>query len=655
MRLRSALSAAAMLILLAGAIPACQSSENAPPSDEAPVAFVDDVADRMEALYRANPSAGPSDLLALLAGSRELVETGTSEDGAYGVFADGRVIMLVDDRGPSRSAATRIAHAPTSSLHTLGIYDTDTAPYELTTSDYVQIHDSLGTLFTPYWQTFKPWFDKDTYLTSIGAGGVEDLKNLSNQAVVYVAAHGGRFTMKDGEQLTAVGTSTPINAANDALYADDGKHRRLVHMLNKHDLRDDGSVTVARVYGITQHFVTQYTELRPDSLVVIDACRSADLPLMSAFLAKGASLYGGWTGKVYDADSQRAVTFFFDRMLAANEVYVQTPPQRPFNYDETMMEMFRLGVDRAAAPGGGTTSFTVVPNGAQSLGLLRPSIKHLTLNAPAQTIILNGSFGSMKEHVRINGHELACEYWYSDVVICNVGPTGATGVGDVVVDTRDISSNPRRITEWKGAFTYTGRSGCGPGSARGLVATVRGNVRFRADVGSFREHAGLEPITAPIQFDVEMDKTVFTSATGECSYSWGPGGSETTRWSGSAEVPWGDDHSVGVVDVPNHRLRLHLELYSGGDALHFATTCNGTLCAQGNAEVNFQTGEEGFKDGDDSWAEAVFDIPLDADWNAAAGSRQQAAPAPADWDLPQGTLSWTTITATSAPDPNAAR
>ena len=294
----------------------------------------------------------------------------------------------------------------------------------------------------------------------------------------------------------------------------------------------------------------------------------------------------------------------------------------------------------------------MVPEYEPTFGLLVPSIKHMTLNAVGDTsvLLLNGSFGTMEGKVLVNGNQLACTDWYSDILICPIATSGAAGVGKVVVDTNAIRSNVRTLTEWKGTFTYTGKIGCGPGGARGITATMRANVRFRADVGGFREHVGLSPKLEPIEFNVERDKTVFASASGECSYTWPGPDPETTRWSGTAEVPWEDEHSLGVVDVAHKLLRLHLELYSGS-AFQEATTCGGTLCAQGPVSVSYRTGDNGFQDDVDEFAEAVVDIPLDDALNGIAGSRQ--GPEPADYWVPRGQLSWTTLTASSPPDPNA--
>ena len=340
-------------------------------------------------------------------------------------------------------------------------------------------------------------------------------------------------------------------------------------------------------------------------------------------------------------------------MLAANEFMPESPPQRSFNYAEVVANMNVRGVAEWPIPGGKTTHFEVIPAGTQSVGLLVPSIKHVVVGAALETndvLLLNGSFGSMEGKVLVNGNPIACSDWFSDALICPVARGGASGGAKVVVDANGALSNPRMLSEWKGTFTYTGKIGCGPGSARGITATMRATVRFRADAGPFREHAGEPPVLEPVIFGVDRDKTVFASASGECSYTWPGLGSETTRWSGTREVPWEDEHSVGVVDVANRRIRLHLELHSG-NAFQEATTCDGTLCAQGPVDVRFKTGDEGFADGTDEFAEAVFDIPLDEGLNGVAGSRQ--GPEPADYGIPRSSLSWTTLRVSGAPDPNA--
>jgi hypothetical protein len=104
--------------------------------------------------------------------------------------------------------------------------------------------------------------------------------------------------------------------------------------------------------------------------------------------------------------------------------------------------------------------------------------------------------------------------------------------------------------------------------------------------------------------------------------------------------------------VANRRIRLHLELYSG-DAFQYATTSDGTVLSAGSSDVSFKTGDEGFADGTDDFAKAVFDIPLDEGLNGIAGSRQ--GPEPADYDMPLSSLSWTTLTVSGLPDPDAPR
>ena len=167
----------------------CSSGPSVPGDVDRRTALIQDVTAEMEALVNARPDATPEDLRALLVARPELVETGVEPEGAWGRFADGRLFYLLDDRVPSAAFA---AGAPSTQSATTP----DMPPYELPTSDRVLLIDTMGNLFTPYWKDLDRWFTGASYLTTFRIGTVEELKNVSGQAVVYVDSHGGRSVNK---------------------------------------------------------------------------------------------------------------------------------------------------------------------------------------------------------------------------------------------------------------------------------------------------------------------------------------------------------------------------------------------------------------------------------------------------------------------------
>ncbi|MCK6549315.1 hypothetical protein L6R52_25960 [Myxococcota bacterium] len=595
----------------------------------------------MEALYAAQPDAGPEALEALLAASGELEETGVDETGAWGRFPDGRLVFLVDDRETTPSVVGAA----------IGGLTADPPPYDVPGSARAELYGTMGNAFGTSGPAIRDMLISKAYTADRRVGTVEELRAVDGPGVFFYESHGGLARLRGGAVVYALGTASKINRPDTLLWAPDIDDHSLAAMIAKQDLKPNGTCcTVEKHYAITAKFVEKYMRFAPDSFVYVDACNSFEPSMMQAFFAKGASFYTGWRGASYDA-SMRAARYLFDRLLGANQFEPESPPQRPFNWPMSVANLLARGYDRV---GRSTLHFAQAPDtpAAHGFGLLAPSLTRATLGGDGDKLGLFGSLGWTPAKATLGGAELTCALWYPDAAWCDVERTGPFSIGDLVVSVDGRPSNPRRITEWKGTLTFTGAYTCG-GGPRNLSASMRLDLRFRADVGDYREAPGATLIIAPVNGNVESNTTNTVDITGRCNYPV-PGGTETEVWSGTGTFPLDSGQNYVVIDRERRRIALHLYFDTTGAPTSYVIYCpDGTRCASGTKDFIWQVGDGGFQDREDPIAGPVIDIAMDDVWSGVAGSRQ--GPTPSDPDEPWVNLTWTALTATSTPSANAAR
>jgi hypothetical protein len=105
-------------------------------------------------------------------------------------------------------------------------------------------------------------------------------------------------------------------------------------------------------YAITARFVEKHMSFAENSFVFLNACSSAadDGAMREACFKKGASIYAGWDAIGLADEMSRAGSFFFDRLLAANQYEPESPKQRPFDYRAIHRDMAKRGITKSSHP-----------------------------------------------------------------------------------------------------------------------------------------------------------------------------------------------------------------------------------------------------------------------------------------------------------------
>jgi hypothetical protein len=152
--------------------------------------------------------------------------------------------------------------------------------------------------------------------------------------------------------------------------------------------------------------------------------------------------------------------------------------------------------------------------GSGNFGLLAPSIKYALINEVEDKAVLKGIFGkpaAAERKVTIGGQPADVIDWNEDEITCKLERSGSGSAGDVQVIVREHESNVRRITEWNIPMTYT----FWPNHDSPLKVTGQVFVRFRADVGAYRETAHDAPIKPRRAAIATRDSDADLTASGE--------------------------------------------------------------------------------------------------------------------------------------------
>jgi hypothetical protein len=466
---------------------------------------------------------------------------------------------------------------------------------------------------------------------------LETLKALGSAGIVYYESHGGTM---NGQYCVWTASSVP---ALSLLYSKELSDMEAageiiaVSSTVSGDPTTGDHVTDTR-WAITPLFVQKYwTGLDANSLVMIDACHSADTT-MSLAAQKVCSYYIGWTDLINSGGPQ---VFLFDRLLGQNSYLPESPNQRPFNLNPIISDMHSRGLDT-----NGTTSLSrlsVTPGLKGNFGLLAPTIESMFVNEKNKTLIIDGEFGNdpgqANGQVYVGGQLMGSRSWTeNEITVNNLPVSGAGASGDVYVVVRQHKSNVVQLTEWKGdlTFTYTGKGT--------LHVTGPITIHFRADVHDYREAPHVAPTKPVSTFDAAPDSKA----------SWTAGGSgtinrATTTLSGSSEMTLdGSGGNVlkclGNIDTDTKTLNLAL-IAASTSGMRFVTV--GPL---GTARGPFAM-STGKLDGNLSQSQPIpaLHIKLNDNFGIPAASRQET--------VSNGTLllKWSAITPTSPPASDEAR
>ncbi|MCW3050957.1 MAG: hypothetical protein JWN14_127 [Chthonomonadales bacterium] len=581
-------------------------------------------------------------------------------------FTDHIPLIVVNNRKPSTTATVK---------------SSATRAVELPANAQIRILNALGTSFVSSATTVRVWLTANGYSSVSSDASLDALRTVSGDGVFYLDAHGGVGQLIDHTRSFAIWTATratidqykalqasqDINAANP----------RVVLMYATHN------GTAEWHFGITHAFVGSYMSFGANSLVYFNTCLSngsiAQL-FQDTCLAKGASVYAGWTRSVKDPDANKAAQFLFDRLAGVNQpsvVPTETPPQRAFNWQAVYADMQSRGYDTSTdkSPGDCKLIFTPNPNeGKGDFSLLAPSISSLLITNYQTQLHLFGIFGSKAGKVTIGGQNAALlSPWSSTSLTCTLPPGDqAGGSGDVVVEVDGHKSNAVPLTMWKitihavdkatqsGTIVLQSADNFGKeiDADLGGSTTASGDmvVWIRADVHGSRTQPGATPqMPSPqdpalvssilptqnvrlVRWDASGATTADLHAPGEAVFehrtlTLAPTGSPPVLFDGSDPTRARREAASASIDAQAHTIQLYVGPY--GTGLYQTTVVSdktGTSMQDG--------GGISFHPDNTSNGPVSFNIQLDSDFNVQSGSQSETYSQPAQGISGIRTFSW---------------
>jgi len=506
------------------------------------------------------------------------------------------------------------------------------------------------------------WLVAGGYTPAPGAdASVAGLRTVQGDGVFYFLTHGGPAT---AHRPPTLWTSDQVLEQND----DDPQYKlvktdveKLHTLIEAVDwLPELGIWNPFPHYAITPGFIgLNWGMFAPNALVYISGCDS-DTPafeaMKQAIMAKGASVYVGWSGEVGTPQAYATDQFVFDRLLGANKDPLAKESDgfgtRPFDYGAVQKDLplHQLGRD-----GDAVLTFTPPAPQQGGFGLLAPSIANLDVEN--NELFILGMFGTdpgaSAKDVTVGGQSVisTCE-WSPVVISCANFPTGTGTAGDVVVSVRGHKSNPARLTDWRGKFTFAVH---GDGS---LLQVVTFDVHFRADIRKYRSEIHQPPVEPSGNTGFLVDDSGATQ-TSSGTATW-PDGSITT-WTGGGSLPF----SRNACRDPN--------VFSGGINVRSSQQIHLGLCINSLAlQVKFVGGSQTTKALSGTSTQPVvapptppafpdINLALDEGGNIKKDALEANTVGPMEVymnpTMARMTLEWDAIPATeeTAPDPNSPR
>jgi hypothetical protein len=488
---------------------------------------------------------------------------------AWGLFEDGRMHIVTRSRMPVRESAAAVAR-------TSGRAQALAARVEVPASRHARLMHSFGANFEGQGTVaqLSSMLSKNGYLVRQGAEGdarLTTLRAVQGDGFFYINSHGGatpRVLRNDKEMpsLYSVQSSTPVSAATEAMpdVRDDLANLRLTYHTGAtgNTVKDRWGRDVPEMatrYGITAHFVDKYWKFAQHSVVIINACNSANTS-SAAYAAgfifachrKGAGVYLGWTQTVSGEAAYSAPPYFVDRLLGANVIDPESPKQRAFPWDDVMDDMQAKGRTRDPVTG---SFFVAKPRpGSPATSILAPTIHHVEVDERANELRLVGRFGTRAGKVFVDSTERALRSWTDELVVCDLPASGAGSRGGVFVKVDEHRSNVRQITEWRMPIDYRWLDQYHVG----LRVDGKLQLRWRADVGPVRERPGEAP-RKPVRFAIgARDSGMALSASGSyseplCSYAW----SGDADFGSQLDAIEGDTSTDGRFIFANLRVDTH--------------------------------------------------------------------------------------------------
>lgn len=505
-----------------------------------------------------------------------------------------------------------------------------------------------------------------------GRASVDELRgNVKNAGVFYLNTHGGVSLCSDGSPVFCLWTDTQERENLRQEWKEDLKNCKLVIASAPYQRKAiPGFSNIQSHFAITPAFVRENMTFCTDSFVYIDSCYSQSewaADMKKAFFDSGASVYGGWSDRVYDFTAGPATAFLFDRLLGGNDsgIYPEDPKQRPFDYASTLNDMRQRSprLDHADNTDGTKPFLTFswpTPDNGSDFGLLAPSIRNVIVDGAKKKIILYGRFGYKQGRVNLGGQDLSIKSWEVDTsgsgqmkIVCDL-PDDAFGDLNVFVDNR--RSNTYQITQWE--IKLTAKDTLIDPNAQGQInLTIQVTLKIRGCLNDWRDKPHQDPVKlGTIATALSPKSTGHISASGFQEVppnQFGNGRVKITartvdpqNWIVVNQLGDGDEddfqiESVSYVQAGNlgPGLKLHLEAagyweYEQDDDVNGQTCCSQRPTGL-FTNAYFDTG-------------LPVQLPMDGNFNIQAGM----APA---LNGGTATLEWESAAAQSPPNPTATR
>lgn len=333
---------------------------------------------------------------------------------------------------------------------------------------------------------------------------VDWFRSWGDHGLILFHGHGGWRRVR-GDDIYTVQTSERFNSLRGpgARHWGDLIARRMGFWSTEGDESQDS-------FTVNTRFLEHYCPtMTAGGIVYFNACHSLERTADPAGVLcdNGTEVVVGWDGLCPRLSGAHIAQFFFDRLLGFNDIRPQSPPTRPFTYDDvraailaTMTTTFMFDRDEdgtletpgawasyRGAAGETTTSGVPVVTG----GYFMPQAS----TNPRPFVNLTGYFGRPQQQVLLGGTALNVMRWTETEISAEVPLTGDDATGDLFVRANGLNSNPVRLTRWLGTIDVTVNE---PGEISGWVDVLFG---ARGLTQRLRDEVDHTPDTAVGPFD----------------------------------------------------------------------------------------------------------------------------------------------------------
>lgn len=509
------------------------------------VALADKIAAADQVVAYAKTLAGtpkPALMAALAAKMRTMpaFKDVTASDGDVGAhFLDGEPYAYIDNRGADGTHPTpdRISRALRG---------------EIPSGKKVGIFTCMGTVFTDVTPYLNEWMKSGGYTAGPGSYSVPGLITAcASNDILFLDCHGG---IVGGQYMmwTADKVGDPATDAANKPYMDD---KTIAFFDASFDTTPEGGHTIERHYAIKSAFVKKYLNFKKDSMLMNNGCYgAADPAFVDALKSKHLSVYLAWSLPAYDDSSAIAAYCIFDHLLGTsfNGSDKENPNQRPFDIDAVHADLTERG--KLRDPKNGTVLKLFHLGG--DFGLVRPSIKHMTVKGYERELWIDGDFGTRAGTVTINGQPVTLKgAWSATQLKVDLPDTGPASSGPVMVEVSGHKSTPVPLSHWEGDVFYEDKH-TAPSDTVDIV--IRWHLSIRADVHDYRDKPHVTPTSVPVASTCDRTSTCHWTCTGsQGSVAWSGVGDPTQ----SAPGPNSSGHMFQIaytIDPKTKKLRLGL-------------------------------------------------------------------------------------------------